>query len=359
MKILGIDTSCDDTSIALVEGRKVLANCISSQDATHKEFGGVVPILAKREHEKNFPLVLEKALATAGVQPHDIDAIAVTIGPGLAPSLEIGVTKAVQLAQEWQKPLEPVHHMEGHLWSALAADAHGEGGLDPDTLTFPALGILASGGHTEIVLIHGWGKYEIIGETLDDALGEAYDKVARMLGLGFPGGGKLARLADEGDASAYALPIAMRQSGDYNVSYSGIKTATLRLIREITNTGERTLQDQEMKDVAASFQNAALETLLGKVKKVLVEYPVSHVLLGGGVAANTVLREKLHQTLAPTGAAVAWPYTFSLCQDNAAMIALAAQLHFQHNYHLKLEKLDRRPQWRLDDFSQNVLSSAT
>ncbi|MCD8545954.1 tRNA (adenosine(37)-N6)-threonylcarbamoyltransferase complex transferase subunit TsaD [Candidatus Woesebacteria bacterium] len=267
MIFLGIDTSCDDTSIAVLRDRQVLANIISSQDDTHKEYGGVVPILAKREHEKNFPIVLDNALHTAGVTPAEIDHIAVTIGPGLAPSLEVGVEQAQRLAAEWKKPLEPIHHMEGHLLSALATDNTGNGGPDPDTVTFPALGILASGGHTEMVLIRAWGKYEIIGETVDDALGEAYDKVARMLGLGFPGGGKLAGLAEQGNPNQYDLPIAMRQSGDYNVSYSGIKTATLRLVRELTNNGQKELTPVEMQDVAASFQRAALQTLLQKVKK--------------------------------------------------------------------------------------------
>lgn len=354
MIILGIDTSCDDTSIAVLEDRRVLANIISSQDKIHQEYGGVFPILAKRAHEQNFAPVLQEALQTAGLTPQDIDLIAITIGPGLAPSLEVGVTKAQELAQSWKKPLELIHHMEGHLLSALATDKNGTENLDPNTVEFPALGILASGGHTEIVLMHGWGNYEILGETVDDALGEAYDKVARMLGLGFPGGAKVAKLAEQGNKNTYPLPVAMLQSGDFNVSYSGIKTAVMHLIKKITDNNTRSLTQTEIQDISASFQEAALKTLLKKIEKVLQKYPVKNVLLGGGVAANTVLRDRLTELLAPTGATLSWPYSLQLCQDNGAMIAVAGFMHHSAKYHLVTHVVDRRPQWRLNNFSQQI-----
>lgn len=354
MMILGIDTSCDDTSVAILRDRQILANCISSQNDIHQEFGGVVPILAKRAHAENFDVVLQQALSLAKVSLQDIENIAVTIGPGLAPALEIGVEKSQELSTQLNVPVEPIHHMEGHLLAALATDADHPNTLDPQDVEFPALGILASGNHTEIVLIHAWGKYEILGETVDDALGEAYDKVGRMLGLEFPGGPKVAQLAELGDPHKYDLPIAMRQSGDYNVSYSGIKTATLRLIRELTDNESRALNTSEIQDIAASFQRVALQTFLGKVAKVLEKYPVKNILLGGGVAANTDLRQQLATLSEPYQATVSWPYTLQLCRDNGAMIALAAFMHQKYNYHLSLEKLDRRPQWRLDDFSQKL-----
>jgi len=351
MIILGIDTSCDDTSIAVSRDRTVLANCISSQDSVHQEFGGVVPMLAKREHHANFQPVLMQALTEAGISIEDVDRIAITIGPGLAPALEIGVELAEQLAATHSLPIEPIHHMEGHLLSSLATNQDGSGGLDPSTVTFPALGILASGGHTEIVLISDWGKYEILGETVDDALGEAYDKVARMLGLGFPGGGKLAQLASFGNPRAYDLPLAMLQSGDCNVSYSGIKTATKRLIYEVSQNATQTLTTEQTQDIAASFQRAALFTFLKKIQKVLEKYPVNNVLLGGGVAVNTVFQEELERLLLPYEAKLSKPVSSRLCQDNGAMIAVAAYIHSQAQYHLPIEKLDRRPQWRLDDYS--------
>ncbi len=358
MIILGIDTSCDDTSIAILEDRRVLANIISSQDEVHQEYGGVFPILAKRAHEQNFAPVLQEALQTAGLTPQDIDVIAVTIGPGLAPSLEVGVTKAQELAKEWNTPLELIHHMEGHLLSALATDKDGTENLEPNAVEFPALGVLASGGHTEMVLIHAWGQYEVIGETVDDALGEAYDKVARMLGLGFPGGAKVAKLADQGNKNTYPLPVAMLQSGDFNVSYSGIKTAVMNLIKKLTDNNARPLTETEIQDISASFQEAALKTLLKKIEKVLEKYPVKQVLLGGGVAANTVLRERLTKLLSPTEATLSWPYSLRLCQDNGAMIAVAGFMHHSWNYHLDTNTVDRRPQWRLDDFSHSLTSTS-
>lgn len=348
MIYLGIDTSCDDTSIGVVQNGRVLANIISSQDAIHREWGGVVPMLAKRAHEAEFPRVYKLALQRAGLLETDLDAIAVTYGPGLAPALEVGVTLAQELATRLQKPLYGVNHMEAHLLSVLAQTKTGKNGQIADQVQFPVLGVLVSGGHTEMALVHGFGQYEIIGETVDDAFGEAYDKVARMLSLGYPGGALLARLADQGNPKAFPLPTAMRQSGDLNVSYSGLKTATLKLVKTETENGEKTLSLTQIQNIAASFQEAALKTLLGKVEKALQAHPeIQAVWLGGGAAVNTQLRKRLRQLAMKNGLKLSTPYTTKLCRDNGAMVALVAAIH-EHIPMQKVEKLDRVPQLRLD-----------
>lgn len=347
MNVLGIDTSCDDTSVGLVEDYRVISNVISSQDAVHAEYGGVVPMLAKRAHEENFPQVLRLALQRAHVTPQEIEVIAVTRGPGLAPALEVGVTQAQRLAQAWQKPLLAVNHVEGHLLSALAQSKNGRNGWQPQASDFPLFGLIVSGKHTEIVLIHDWHSYEILGETVDDAIGEAYDKVARLLGLGYPGGTLLARFAQEGNPRSYPLPTAMRQSGDLNVSYSGLKTASLRLVRELTRDHTELLTKQQILDIAASFEAAAHETLLYKLQKAWEQHPeIRHLLLGGGVAANTALRQKLRQMARRFNAQVHVPYTKKLCRDNGAMIALAGYLRYQHGW-TPGGAIDRKPQWSL------------
>lgn len=349
MYILGIDTSCDDTSVAITDGTRILANSISSQDQIHREWGGVVPILAKREHEAQFARVLEIALKRAGLTLKSIDLIAVTEGPGLAPALEVGVRKAAELAQQYTIPVVPINHMEGHLFSSCASSRNGKGGFVPQPADFPLLGILVSGGHTEFVLVDGIGQYRIVGQTVDDALGEAYDKIARLLNLGYPGGSLLAQLANEGNPQAYPLPIAMRQSGDLNVSYSGLKTATVKLVKQLTDDGKKILTRQEITDVAASFQRAALETLLNKLRQAVKLYQPKHLLLGGGVAANAVLRQELRALAKTANAQLHVPYTLKLCRDNAAMIATAASLRQQFGVlqTVEPEKLDRRPRWSL------------
>ncbi len=329
MILLGIDTSCDDTSVAVLHNDRVLSNIISSQDDIHRDWGGVVPNLARRAHEENFQKVYELALKRAGIAEDQIEAIAVTYGPGLAIALGVGIDKAKELAARLSIPLYAVNHMEGHLFSPLAKSKN-DRGTSWQILPFPLIGLLTSGKHTEIVLVKNFGEYEVLGQTLDDALGEAFDKVARMVGLGYPGGSLLAKLALEGNPHAYKLPIPMKGTPDFNVSYSGLKTATRRLLHEMTHGQPETLTKAQILDVAAVFQDAALETILWKLGKALEKYPVKHVLLGGGSAANVTLRKRLRTLAKKHGAQVFTPRNKKLCSDNGAMIALAAYLGIRH-----------------------------
>jgi N6-L-threonylcarbamoyladenine synthase len=317
MKILAIDTSCDETSVAVTEGARILTNVVSTQVRYHKKFGGVVPFLAQRLHKSRIDSVVELALERAG-HPN-VDAIAVTYGPGLAPALQVGIEKAKQLAADMQLPLYAVNHMAGHIAASYAVT--GRKVVMPE---FPVLAVLVSGGHTEMVLMHSFGEFEIIGQTLDDALGEAYDKVAKMLGLGYPGGKLVAKLAREGNAQAYYLPIPMLRSGDLNVSYSGLKNACRLLIEKLSAEG---LNRKIIADICASFERVAQASMLAKVEKALIAHPeVRQVVLGGGVAANTEFRKKLRALCRPRDLELLTPPRLNLCADNAAMIGIAA--HF-------------------------------
>ncbi len=343
--IIGIDTSCDDTSVGVVRGARVLANVIASQDDIHRGWGGVVPNLARRAHQENFDRVLTLALRRAQIDWQQIDAIAVTYGPGLAVSLEVGLARAKELANQHQLPLIAVNHLEGHLLSSLAANRLGKAPLRQEEIDFPALGLIVSGGHTEIVLIEGWGKYQVVGATVDDALGEAFDKVARLLGLGFPGGAALAQLAKAGNPQQYSLPIPMRNTPDLNVSYSGLKTAMRRLVQEVSGDHPDRLTQIQTLDLAASFQRAAIETIVHKMRKTLEQYPVRQILVGGGVAANIHLRQQLRRTAAMFGAQAYFPYSRKLCSDNGAMVALVGALKFARQKWIKVpQQLDRVPQ---------------
>lgn len=334
MKFLAIDTSCDDTSVAVTENTAILANVISSQVKEHAEFGGVVPFLAQRLHRERINKVIELAFRESGVTWNDIDAIAVTYGPGLAPALEVGLEKALELAQSHEKPLYAVNHMAGHLAACF-------GVVEPQ---YPLLALLLSGNHSELVLCESFGHFSIIGQTLDDALGEAYDKVARMLGLGYPGGQALADLASRGNADAYELPVPMKQSGDLNLSYSGLKNAVRLLVER-----EQPLDDKKKADIAAGFERVAQESVLLKLKNALQLNPeVRQLVLGGGVAANTVLRGKLKVICEEHGVEFLYPEDFNLCRDNGAMIGMAAWFGVQAGQK-PVETADRVPYLSLED----------
>jgi N6-L-threonylcarbamoyladenine synthase len=349
MIVMGIDTSCDDTSVAITRDFEVLANVISSQDEIHAAWGGVVPNLARRAHEQNFPIVFQEALQLAHLKAEELDVIAVTQGHGLAIALEVGVQQAKDLATSLHKPLVAVHHSEGHFLANLAGDADHPAPLTLNEMQFPALAILVAGGQTQLVQVKALGHYEIIGETVDDALGEAFDKAARLLGLGYPGGAELSAKAKNGNPKAYQLPRPMRNSGDFNVSYAGLKTAFLRLVAEVkATTTDGQLTEQQIENLAASFQLAAVDTLLIKVKKVFEKQHFAQVFLGGGVAANTFLREKLALFAQNNGARFYHPYTIQLCRDNAAMIAIAGLLKAQKGEFVSNpQELDRDPQLAL------------
>jgi N6-L-threonylcarbamoyladenine synthase len=349
MKILAIDTSCDETSVAVVENQRVWSNVISSQVRYHKKYGGVVPMLAGRLHEERIDSVIELALLRSGWVWKDVDAIAVTYGPGLAPALQVGIAKAKQLSELHKKPLYAVNHMIGHIASCFTQ----VGSKKAEALQLPFLAVLISGGHTELALADSFGSFQIVGQTLDDALGEAYDKVAKMLGLGYPGGKQVARLADEGSV-VYELPIAMKQSGDFNLSYSGLKNAVRLLIEGLKkNHEDDLLTRQEIIDVCASFQQVAQQSLLLKVEKVLQANPeVQLIAMGGGVAANTVLRRKMRTVAAEFNAQTLFPTNAKLCTDNAAMIGVACYLGIQNGQQpVEAATLDRVPYLSLEDIT--------
>ena len=309
MRVLGIETSCDETGVAIVQDGVVRANLLASQVEVHERFGGVVPELASRAHVEALNPLLEQALEEAGLGFDELDGIAVTVGPGLVGALLVGVAAAKSIALATRAPLIGVNHLEGHILAN--AIEHG-----PDLA--PAVCLVVSGGHTMLVHMPEPHRYELLGQTVDDAAGEAFDKIARFLGLGFPGGPALDRLARRGDPDAIRFPRAMAGSGDYDFSLSGLKTAVLRHVRVERNAG----RDVDPADLAASFQEAIVDVQVDKTIAAARDRGVHRVLLGGGVVANTRLRERMDKAGAEAGIEVRFPSP-ALCTDNGAMIALA------------------------------------
>ncbi|UJW56600.1 tRNA (adenosine(37)-N6)-threonylcarbamoyltransferase complex transferase subunit TsaD [Bacillus sp. A116_S68] len=311
--ILGIETSCDETSAAVVKnGREVLSNIVSSQIDSHKRFGGVVPEIASRHHVEQVTYIVEEALETAGITPDELDAIAVTEGPGLVGALLIGVNAAKALAFAWNKPLVAVHHIAGHIYANHIVDE----------LTFPLLSLVVSGGHTELIYMKDHVSYEVIGETRDDAVGEAYDKVARTLGLPYPGGPHIDRLAQIGEP-VINLPRAWLEEGSYDFSFSGLKSAVINTLHNAKQRGESWSNE----DIAASFQASVVDVLVTKTLKAVEEKGVQRLVLAGGVAANKGLREALTAACEKVGITLTIP-PIALCTDNAAMIAAAGTFLF-------------------------------
>jgi N6-L-threonylcarbamoyladenine synthase len=309
--ILAIETSCDDTCAAVLDGPRVLANTISSQAAAHAQFGGVVPEVASRHHLDLTAPVVEAALAEAGVTLDEIEAIAVTAGPGLIGALLVGVSTAKAIAAPRRLPLVPVDHLQGH----VAANF-----LEPEPLEPPFLCLVASGGHTLLAGVREHAGYELLGQTLDDAAGEAFDKVARMLGLGYPGGPALEKLARDGDPDAFEMPVAMSRNPGLDFSFSGLKTALVYLCRDL---GHEAVEERRA-DLAASFQAAAVSQLVAKLKRALKAGEWRAVALGGGVAANGALREAVQALCERRGVRLKL-VPRELCTDNAAMIGSAAR----------------------------------
>jgi N6-L-threonylcarbamoyladenine synthase len=318
--ILAIETSLDDTSAAVTRDNCVLSNVVASQVKFHEEWGGTVPDIARRKHQEWMESVIQKAIKISRVNEKNIDAIAVTYGPGLAPSLEVGIDHAKMWAIKLGVPLIPVNHLEGHLLSVLAMNRTGKGGLSEKVLHLPALGFLISGGHTELVLIKNIGDYVLLGETLDDAAGEAYDKVARMLKLGYPGGPILSEMAKEG-MPKYHLPTPMVGRKDLNFSFSGLKTAALNALKKLEDVPH---DRQFVADFSASFQQAALNHLMKKLDQAILLYSPKTVLLGGGVVSNVMLRNAARTIARRHGITITIPYTAKLFTDNAGMIGVAA-----------------------------------
>lgn len=304
--VLALETSCDETAAAVVMGgNDVLSSVVSSQVEIHARFGGVVPEVASRAHLEALIPVMRSAVEEAGIDTGRIDAVAATAGPGLIGALLVGVSAGKSLALAWNRPFVAVNHLEAHLYAGL---------LDDPTLEFPLVVLLVSGGHTMIVAMRGHGDYEVLGRTLDDAAGEAYDKVARYLGLGYPGGPLIDRLAGQGDPEAVAFPRAMLRDG-LDVSFSGLKTAVINHVRSHPDVADA--------DVAASFQAAVVDVLCVKTIRAAEQIGARGIVLGGGVAANSMLRDEMVERGAGAGFAVAVP-SRAMCTDNAAMIAAAA-----------------------------------
>ena len=310
---LAIETSCDETSVAVVaDGRRVLSNVIHSQVDLHAEFGGVVPELAARDHLERLPHLLDLGLARAGVGRDDLDLVAVTRGPGLAGCLLVGVGMAEGLSAAWSRPVTGVNHLWGHIYAAMLARPD----LEP-----PLLGLVVSGAHSDLVLMPQHGQFEVIGRTRDDAAGEAFDKAARMLGLGYPGGPALDRLARTGRPERQPLPRPSLPGLEY--SFSGLKTALLYRLRDL---GERA-GPEERADLAASFEQSVVESLLEKLDSALSRTGCSEVVVAGGVAANTLLRKRAAEVVGVRARLTMPP--LDLCTDNAAMIAAAAYFAVQ------------------------------
>lgn len=308
MLVLGIESSCDETGLALYDTvRGLIANAVHSQVAMHEDYGGVVPELASRDHIRRLAPLLQQVLGEAGIAQTDIDAVAYTAGPGLAGALLTGASFAEGLAMALDVPALPVHHLEGHLLSPL---------LSQDPAQFPFIALLVSGGHTQIMCVTRVGHYELMGESLDDAAGEAFDKTAQLLGLGYPGGPAVAQLAEQGTLGRFKLPRPMLNSGDFAFSFSGLKTAVLTAVRE------RPLSAQDKADLAAEFQEAATEVLATKALAACRERQLSTLVVAGGVGANKRLRERLDAAAKKQGVRVCYP-EMALCTDNGAMIAFA------------------------------------
>ncbi|MEK7582847.1 MAG: tRNA (adenosine(37)-N6)-threonylcarbamoyltransferase complex transferase subunit TsaD [Patescibacteria group bacterium] len=342
MLILGIETSCDDTSIAVLQASdeklEVLSNVVSSQIATHAAYGGIVPLLAAREHEKNLPIVLDSALKASSYKLEAIDLIAVTSGPGLIMSLVRGVNFAKELAQKNNKPLLGVNHMEGHVYSNWLSNQRPE---------FPALCLIVSGGHTELVLMHDHGKYELIGRTLDDASGEAFDKIARLIGLPYPGGPEISRLAEsfklQDSSSKITLPRPMIHSKDFNFSFSGLKTSVLYLVRDL-----KVPLESVRTEIAHEAQEAIVDVLISKTMKAAEKFQPKSILLAGGVSANKLLRQRLQDACLALHATCYTP-ALAYTTDNAAMIACAAYFnHVSHNMkHASWENVEPNANWEI------------
>ena len=323
--IFAIETSCDETSVAIVKNRKIFSNVVASQIDLHQKFGGVVPELASRQHLETINPCIEQALTEAGLHWREIDAIAATVAPGLVGSLLVGATAAKTLAIVHQKPFLGVHHLEGHIYASYLS----ERSLEP-----PFLCLLVSGGHTSIIYVKGCGIYDTIGSTRDDAAGEAFDKVARLLNLGYPGGPIIDKLAQLGNPAAFKLPEGKvslpnnRGFHPYDSSFSGLKTAMLRLVQKLEAETEGAIP---VNDLAASFQDTVARSLTKRTIKACLDYSLTKIAVGGGVAANSGLRRHLREAAAAHNFQVYFP-PLKFCTDNGAMIACAAAEHFNQGH---------------------------
>ncbi len=339
MKILAIETSCDETAVAVVEGRRVLSNVIYSQVLIHKKWGGVVPSLAKRAHEEKIDYVISEA--TKKFPLEELDAVAVTQGPGLAVALEVGIKRAKELADKYDKKLISINHLEGHLYSPFVQNSRGSPAIE---FEFPYLGLVISGGHTEIVRFKNHLDYEVIGSTIDDAAGEAIDKAAKLLGLGYPGGPVMETLAKQGkNKDSFNFPRPMLHSRDLNFSFSGLKTSFYYFLKK--NPPKNA---SEIRQLASSFQEAVFDTIIKKTEKAIIITGINRLIIGGGVSANLYLRKKLRDLVKKHNGKVLFPSFKYLTGDNAAMIGVVASYKANEGIYVEdRQSLDRIPRMSL------------
>ncbi|MGI5881343.1 MAG: tRNA (adenosine(37)-N6)-threonylcarbamoyltransferase complex transferase subunit TsaD [Syntrophomonadaceae bacterium] len=334
MKILAIETSCDETSVAIIEDGKLLTNIVSTQVEMHQKYGGVMPEVASRLHAENIGFCLTAALKETQISFEEIDAFACTRGPGLIGALHVGLQAAKTLSMLFNKPLIPVHHLAAHIYANEFVAP----------LEFPLLAVVVSGGNTELVYMKEHLHFEIIGETKDDAVGECYDKVARVLGLPYPGGLALDRLANKGEPT-YDLPIPLSHEKGYDLSYSGLKTHIINLVHNAKQKGE----DIHVANLATSFQHVAIGMIIKRVLQAVAEYPVKMVVLAGGVSANSYLRTKLPEELSAKNIPVIRPPMWC-CTDQAAMIAKLAEHLYSRKIFAPLD-LGVDPNWPIDEYA--------
>ncbi len=382
MITLGIESSCDETGIALYQmGRGLLAHALHTQIAMHSEYGGVVPELASRDHVRRVIPLIRQVMREANVTLDQLNAIAYTQGPGLGGALLVGASVANSLGFALDIPTIGIHHLEGHLLSPLLSDPAPE---------FPFVALLVSGGHTQLMRVDGVGKYELLGESVDDAAGEAFDKSAKLLGLGYPGGPALAKLADSGRPGIYKLPRPMLHSGNLDFSFSGLKTAVLTLVRqnelgghknniiasnetnharlphpnplpkgEGTNESlrELTLNEQTRADIACATQEAIIDVLAHKARAALVQTGLTQLVVAGGVGANRLLRERLTRDIEKRGGRVFYP-DLEFCTDNGAMIAFAGALRLAEGQGTKDYRFNVKPRWNLQEITLSTSAAA-
>jgi len=340
MLILAIETSCDETAAAVVrDGREILSSVVSSQVAIHAEYGGVVPEIASRKHLEMISPVISQALSDAGVTLNSIEGIAVTRGPGLSGALLVGLSTAKAIASAAGIPFVGMHHIEGHLFACFLEQP----------VKFPFLGLVVSGGHTHLYQVEGFGHYRTLGRTLDDAAGEAFDKTAKIMGLAYPGGVHIDRLAQQGDAQAVRLPRPLMHDGTLNFSFSGLKTAVLQHLQK----HPAALDSREAADLCASFQQAVCDVLAAKTAQALKESGISRLVVAGGVACNSGLRQRMGRMAEEMGIELHIPAP-ALCGDNAAMLAALGNYYLENNM-ASDQTLDVTPTWDMDRIRERFL----
>lgn len=336
-KILAIESSCDETAVAIIDNGKLLSNVVSTQIEVHQKYGGVMPEVASRLHCENISIVLKEAIEKANIKYDDLDAFAVTRGPGLIGALHVGLQAAKTLAFLFNKPLIPVHHLAGHIYANEFITE----------LKFPLLAVVVSGGNTELVLMRNHLQFEVIAETRDDAIGECYDKVARILGLPYPGGIPIDKLAKEGQHT-YNLPIPLKGEETLDLSYSGLKTNVINYIHNAEQKGEKI----NVPNMCKSFQDVAIGLVIDRTIKAVNNYRVKQVILAGGVSANSYLREQIQTEMSKRGVDIIVPPMWC-CTDNAAMIAKVAEHLYERKIFADLD-LGVDPNWRIEDYEKFV-----